>query len=211
MVPPGEFIGLAEESGLILPLTDWVLDTACTDLRRRADLGLRKVPVSVNLASPSFADDGLRPQLQDLLGRHRLTPDCLVLEVTESLLMSDVDRAVERLQALRDMGFKVSLDDFGTGYSSLGYLKRFPIDELKIDRSFVTDAWRGGRGGAIAVSIIALGRVFGLHVVAEGVETTAQSAFLVAHGCVQQQGYLFAKPMPREQFDALLQVAAVVS
>lgn len=204
MVSPGEFIPLAEESGLILPLTDWVLETACADLRQRADMGLRPVPVSVNLASPSFADDGLRAQLDELLARHRLDPSCLVLEVTESLLMSDVDRAVARLQALRERGFRVSLDDFGTGYSSLGYLKRFPIDELKIDRSFVTDVWRGGRDGAIAVSIIALGRVFGLHVVAEGVETRGQSTFLLAHGCAQQQGYLFAKPMPGADFNALL-------
>jgi len=204
MVPPGEFIPLAEESGLILPLTDWVLETACADLRHRADKGLRAVPVSVNLASPSFADDGLRTNLQALLARHQLTPSCLVLEVTESLLMSDVERAVARLQELRDMGFKVSLDDFGTGYSSLGYLKRFPIDELKIDRSFVTDAWRGGRDGAIAVSVIALGRVFGLQVVAEGVETMGQSSFLLAHGCRHQQGYLFARPMPGTEFDALL-------
>ena len=204
MVSPGEFIPLAEESGLILPLTDWVLETACADIRRRADLGLQPVPVSVNLASPSFADDGLRGQLEALLARYHLTPSCLVLEVTESLLMSDVERAVLRLQELRELGFRVSLDDFGTGYSSLGYLKRFPIDELKIDRSFVTDAWKGGRDGAIAVSVIALGRVFGLHVVAEGVETMAQSTFLLAHGCPHQQGYLFAKPMPADAFEAML-------
>ena len=204
MVSPGEFIPLAEETGLILPLTDWVLETACTDLRRRTDAGLCEVPVSVNLSSPSFADDGLRGQLEALLARHRLSPASLILEVTESLLMSDVDRAVLRLSTLREMGFKVSLDDFGTGYSSLGYLKRFPIDELKIDRSFVTDAWRGGRDGAIAVSVIALGRAFGLHVVAEGVETAGQSNFLLAHGCNQQQGFLFAKPMPGADFDALL-------
>lgn len=204
MVSPGEFIPLAEESGLILPLTDWVLETACADLRQRADMGLQSVPVSVNLASPSFASDGLSAQLDALLARYRLDPSCLVLEVTESLLMSDVERAVARLQELRDRGFRVSLDDFGTGYSSLGYLKRFPIDELKIDRSFVTDVWRGGRDGAIAVSIIALGRVFGLHVVAEGVETMGQSAFLLAHGCSHQQGYLFAKPMPGEAFNAML-------
>lgn len=204
MVSPGEFIPLAEESGLILPLTDWVLEKACEDLRRRADMGLQRVPVSVNLSSPSFADDGLKTQLEALLKRHRLTPSSLVLEVTETLLMSDVERAVARLQELREMGFKVSLDDFGTGYSSLGYLKRFPIDELKIDRSFVTDAWRGGRDGAIAVSVIALGRVFGLQVVAEGVETRGQSTFLLAHGCAQQQGYLFAKPVPSADFDALL-------
>jgi diguanylate cyclase (GGDEF)-like protein len=204
MVSPGEFIPLAEESGLILPLTDWVLETACADLRRRADMGLRLVPVSVNLSSPSFADDGLRHQLEGLMARYGLDTNCLVLEVTESLLMADVERAIARLQELREMGFRVSLDDFGTGYSSLSYLKRFPIDELKIDRSFVTDVCHGGRDGAIAVSIIALGRVFGLEVVAEGVETWGQSTFLLAHGCSCQQGYLFAKPMPADAFNAML-------
>jgi EAL domain-containing protein (putative c-di-GMP-specific phosphodiesterase class I) len=204
MVSPGEFIPLAEESGLILPLTDWVLETACADLRRRADMGLRLVPVSVNLSSPSFADDGLRHQLEALMTRYGLDANCLVLEVTESLLMADVERAIARVQELREMGFRVSLDDFGTGYSSLSYLKRFPIDELKIDRSFVTDVCHGGRDGAIAVSIIALGRVFGLEVVAEGVETWGQSTFLLAHGCSCQQGYLFAKPMPADAFNAML-------
>ncbi|RZL04513.1 MAG: EAL domain-containing protein [Rubrivivax sp.] len=204
MVPPGEFIPLAEESGLILPLTDWLLERACSDLRHRMDMGLRTVPVSVNLSSPSFATPGLRSQLEELMARHALSPAYLVLEVTESLLMSDVELAVDRLRELRDMGFKVSLDDFGTGYSSLGYLKRFPIDELKIDRSFVTDAWRGGRDGAIAMSVIALGRAFNLRVVAEGVETPAQAEFLLAHGCAYQQGFLFGKPMPHVDFNALL-------
>jgi PAS domain S-box-containing protein len=204
LVPPVQFIALAEESGLILPLTDWVLETACADVRRRADAGLRAVPVSVNLAAPSFADAGLPAQLHALLAKHALEPACLTLEVTESLLMSDVDAAVTRLRDLRASGFSVSLDDFGTGFSSLSYLQRFPVDELKIDRSFVTDVCRGGRDGAIAASIIALGREFGLRVVAEGVETAGQAEFLLAHGCNQQQGYLFARPMPGAAFDALL-------
>lgn len=204
LVPPGEFIPLAEECGLIVPLTDWVLDTACADLRRRADAGLRTLPVSVNLASPSFLREGLHEQLDRLLQRHRLEPSCLTLEVTESLLMTDVPLAVQRLQQLRDRGFTLSLDDFGTGFSSLSYLKRFPIHELKIDRSFVTEAWRGERDGAIARSIIALGREFGLQVVAEGVETVSQAAFLAQYGCTCQQGYLFARPMPAQHFDTLL-------
>jgi diguanylate cyclase (GGDEF)-like protein len=204
LVPPGQFIPLAEETGLILPLTDWVLETACADLRARRDAGLRSLPISVNLAAPSFVHDSLLAQLDELLQRHRLEATSLVFEVTESLLMTDIERAVERLHALRERGFGLSLDDFGTGYSSLSYLKRFPVHELKIDRSFVVDVCSGGHDGALAASIIALGREFGLRVVAEGVETSEQAAFLLGHGCPHQQGYLFARPMPGEAFDALL-------
>ncbi len=200
LVPPLAFIPLAEESGLIMPLTDWVLEAACAELRARCDAGLPWLPVSVNLAAPSFADATLPKRLLALLARHQLTPASLVLEVTESLLMSDVDRAVQRLAALRDQGFAISLDDFGTGWSSLSYLNRFPVDELKIDRSFITDVARGGRHGAIAASIIALGREFGLRVVAEGVETAAQADFLLRQGCRQQQGFLHARPMSADDF-----------
>ena len=200
LVPPADFIPLAEESGLIGLLTDWVLETACADQRSRADAGLPLLPVAVNLASPSFADAGLPARLLALLARHRLTAASLVLEVTESLLMTDVERAVQRLGALRAEGFAIALDDFGTGYSSLSYLNRFPVDELKIDRSFITDVALGGRHSAIATSVIALGREFGLRVVAEGVETTAQAEFLMRQGCRQQQGYLHARPMPAEAY-----------
>jgi diguanylate cyclase (GGDEF)-like protein len=199
LVPPGEFIALAEETGLIGPLTDWVLD-AVAHQRQRADAGLPLLPVSVNLAAPAFADATLPDRLLRLLARHDLTPACLVLEVTESLLMHDVDRAVQRLSALRAQGFAIALDDFGTGYSSLSYLNRFPVDELKIDRSFITEVARGGRHSAIAASIIALGREFGLRVVAEGVETAAQAEALLRLGCRQQQGYLHARPMPAEDY-----------
>ena len=200
LVAPADFIPLAEESGLINPLTDWVLEAVCSDLRHQAQAGLALLPVSVNLASPSFADASLPQRLLALLARHGLAPSCLVLEVTESLLMSDVERAVQRLAALREQGFAIALDDFGTGYSSLSYLNRFPVDELKIDRGFITDVALGGRHSAIAASIIALGREFGLRVVAEGVETTAQADFLVRHGCPQQQGFLHARPMPAEDY-----------
>ncbi len=204
LVPPGQFIPLAEESGLILALTDWVLERVCVDLTRWRQQGLRVVPVSVNLSSTSFSNDLLPGQLEALMHRYDLPTNLLMLEVTESLLMSDVDRVVGRLQALRALGFGVSLDDFGTGFSSLSYLNRFPLDELKIDRAFVTDAWRGGRDGAIAASIIALGREFGLRVIAEGVETSDQAAFLLKLGCSFQQGYLFARPAPPDVFETLL-------
>jgi EAL domain-containing protein (putative c-di-GMP-specific phosphodiesterase class I) len=204
LVPPGDFIALAEESGQILALTACVLETVCSDLARWRNAGQTVVPVSVNLASPSFSSDALPAQLTDMVKRHGLTPAALVLEVTESILMADIDRVVVRLEGLRALGFSVSLDDFGTGYSSLSYLKRFPIDELKIDRTFVTDAWRGGRDGAIAASIIALGREFGLRVVAEGVETPEQAQHMVKMGCVYQQGFLFSRPVPADEFARLL-------
>jgi diguanylate cyclase (GGDEF)-like protein/PAS domain S-box-containing protein len=204
LVSPAQFIALAEESGQILALTECVLETVCSDLARWRDAGQAVVPVSVNLASPSFSSDALPGQLTDLVQRHGLTSAALVLEVTESILMADVERVVMRLEALRTLGFSMSLDDFGTGYSSLSYLKRFPIDELKIDRTFVTDAWRGGRDGAIAASIIALGREFGLRVVAEGVETREQADHLIKMGCIYQQGFLFARPMAADDFARLL-------
>ena len=201
---PGEFIPLAEEAGLIVPLGDWVMRCACENLQRWRTLRLATVPLSVNLAAPSFLQEGLVQQLDGLLQTFGLHAGQLTIEVTESLLMQDVGRTVERLQALRERGFGLSLDDFGTGYSSLSYLKRFPIDELKIDRSFVQDVHRGGKDGALVASIIALGGLLDLRVVAEGVETSAQSDFLLSHGCSQQQGYLFARPMPADELMRLL-------
>jgi diguanylate cyclase (GGDEF)-like protein len=204
LVPPGEFIPLAEETGLILPMTDWVLEAACRALRSWRDAGLRSVPLSVNLAAPSLSDPTLICKLDALMKRFGLSPESLVLEVTETILMTDVQQGIDRLNALRAKGYGLSLDDFGTGYSSLSYLKRFPIDELKIDRSFVNGAERGGRDGALAAAIITLAREFGLSVVAEGVETPAQALFLIRHGCLVQQGFWFSKPMPDAEFEALL-------
>jgi diguanylate cyclase (GGDEF)-like protein len=203
MIPPGEFIEVAEESGLILPLTDWVLETACRSLRQWRDEGLPDIPLSVNLAAPSLAGRALVAKLDALMQRFDLPPASLILEITETILMQDVESGVAVLQILRERGYGVSLDDFGTGYSSLSYLKRFPLDELKIDRAFVTDAARGGRDSALAAAIIALGREFGLSVVAEGVETCEQSAFLLRRGCNVQQGFLFSKPVPEVEFAQL--------
>jgi EAL domain-containing protein (putative c-di-GMP-specific phosphodiesterase class I) len=142
--------------------------------------------------------------------RFELAPESLMLEMTETMLMRDVESGVALLEALRAKGYGLSLDDFGTGYSSLSYLKRFPIDELKIDRAFVTDAARGGRDGALAATIIALGRELGLQVVAEGVETPDQSVFLLSRGCKVQQGYLFSRPVPAEAYARLLRAGSIV-
>ena len=209
MIPPGEFIGLAEETGLIMPLTDWVLERACRDLREWSNAGLPDIPLSVNLAASCLTGATLVSKLDALMQRFGLQPERLILEMTESILMRDVESGIPLLQTLRDRGYGLSLDDFGTGYSSLSYLKRLPLDELKVDRAFVTDAASGGRDGALAATIIALGRELGLHVVAEGVETREQSAFLLRRGCNVQQGYLFSRPVAAAAFERLLQAGFI--
>jgi diguanylate cyclase (GGDEF)-like protein/PAS domain S-box-containing protein len=209
MVPPGDFIGVAEETGLILPLTDWVLECACRKLRAWSDAALLDIPLSVNLAAPSLSGVALVGKLDALMQRFGLQPRRLILEMTESILMRDIESGVTLLQTLRERGYGLSLDDFGTGYSSLVYLKRLPLDELKIDRAFVTDAERGGRDGALAATIIALGRELGLQVVAEGVETREQSSFLLRRGCNVQQGYLFSRPVAADAFEQLLRAGSV--
>jgi diguanylate cyclase (GGDEF)-like protein len=204
LILPGHFISLAEENGLIVPLTDWVLHAACTSLRRWANAGLRAVPLSVNLPASSLADGRLLGQLDALMQHYGLQPSSLMLELTETMLMRDAASAIEALGRLRARGYGLSLDDFGTGYSALSYLKRLPVSEIKIDRSFVTDVARGGRDGALAAAVITLGNELGLQVVAEGVETAEQSEFLLGRGCVLQQGYLYARPLPLEAFEAML-------
>ena len=209
LIPPGHFIGLAEETGLIGALTDWVLDEACRSLRAWHDSGMPRIALSVNLPASSLTHAGLLDQLDLLMRRHGLHPSSLMLEMTETMLMRDVDAAVAVVQRLRACGYGLSLDDFGTGYSSLSYLKRLPVNELKIDRSFVFDAASGGRDGALTAAVIALGSELGLSVIAEGVETKEQSAFLLSRGCVLQQGYLFSRPLPQARFEQLLRNGTV--
>ena len=204
LIPPGSFIPLAEESGLIAPLTDWVLHAACKSLRRWSDLGLPTLPLSVNLPASSLADARLPDQLDGLMRHYRLPSSCLMLELTETMVMRDVATAIGVLDSLLAMGFGLSLDDFGTGYSSLSHLKRLPMSELKIDRAFIVDVARGGRDGALAAAVITLGSELGLQVVAEGVETKEQSDFLIGRGCALQQGYLFSKPVPQAAFEQML-------
>ena len=204
LLPPAAFIELAEETGLILPLTDWVLEAACRTLRNWALHGLPAIPLSVNLAASSFSDITMVDKLDALMLRYDLSPPSLMLEMTETMFVRDAESSNTLLQRLHERGYRLSLDDFGTGYSSLGYLTRFPIDELKIDRSFVTNAARSQRDGALAAAIIALGRELGLQVIGEGVETAEQSTFLLQRGCNLQQGYLFARPVTGAAFESLL-------
>ncbi len=195
LVLPGEFIGLAEDSGLILPIGEWVLDTACARLAQwgrypdTADLSL-----AVNVSARQFRQPQFVDQVLDALRRHGADPHRLKIELTESLLLDDIEATVVKMTTLKAAGVSFSLDDFGTGYSSLAYLKRLPLDQLKIDRSFVRDVLVDPNDAAIARTIVALGQSLGLNVIAEGVETEEQRAFLAQHNCHAYQGNLFGVP-----------------
>ena len=203
LVPPGRFIALAEETGQIIAIGDWVLRTACRQARTWLDAGHR-LPVSVNLSARQFRQRDLAERVEAILAECRLPPDLIELELTESMVMHDPECAVKALRRLREMGVRVSIDDFGTGYSSLSYLKRFEIDKLKIDRSFVSDIPHDANDMAIAGAVIALGKSLKLRVVAEGVETRGQFEFLRSQGCDDIQGYYFSRPVAAAAIDELL-------
>lgn len=204
-VTPRDFIPLAEETGLIVPIGLWVLDEACALLRRwAADIRTRKLFVAVNVSARQFRQPDFVDQVADALARHNVAPALLKLELTESLLLDNVDEVVAKMHALRQMGVRFSLDDFGTGYASLAYLKRFPFEQLKVDRSFVRDVTVNPDDAAIVRAILAMGHALRLSVVAEGVEENEQFAYLIKHGCRFFQGYLFGKPMPLEVFERWL-------
>lgn len=208
LVSPAEFIPLAEKTGLIGDLTDWMLEQVCRLCASWRSAGLDPVPVSVNIPASSFISRGLVERIDELLQAYSLPAHSLVLEVTESLLVRDMEHCIARMHDLRGRGIALSLDDFGTGYSSLSYLKMMPLDELKLDRSFVTDIGVAGRNQALIAALIALAQTLDLSVVAEGVETPDQAQVLSAMGCRTHQGYLYGKPMPAAGFAALLQPGA---
>jgi EAL domain-containing protein (putative c-di-GMP-specific phosphodiesterase class I) len=203
-VPPNRFIPLAEEYGLVNSIGDWVLESVCAQIKRWRDAGLGDVKVSVNLAAGQFANDATVPYVESTLRRFGVPPSCLGLEITEGTVMGDPDKAVAALHRLKDIGVSISLDDFGTGYSSLGYLKRFPIDTLKIDKSFVDDVTTSANDAAIALSVISLAHNLNMQVIAEGVETREQVQFLTERGCDEMQGYFFSRPVNAEDFTVLL-------
>ena len=206
LLPPGEFIPLAEDSGLIVPLGQAVFSMACAQVAAWQAVGIWRPPlvVAVNLSAASFIDQNLVEQLLACTRHHGVAPASLCLEVTETALMENLDLATSRLIELRAAGFRISLDDFGTGYSSLNYLKRFPVDQIKIDRSFVSDITSDDQDAAIVAAIVTLASKFGLELVAEGTETLAQVEKLRDLGCTVAQGYYFARPMPAEQLGSLL-------
>jgi diguanylate cyclase len=195
MVAPDQFIPTAEKAGLIVPIGAWVLDEACLQMALWRDTVKADWTMAVNLSAVQFAHAGLTQMVAATLARHALEPRYLVLEVTESTAMRDVDSSMSILRQLTEMGVHISIDDFGTGYSSLLYLKRFPASELKIDRGFVRDLASDTEDGAIISAIVALGRTLNLNIVAEGVETSVQQEFLTRLGCTALQGYLLGRPV----------------
>ncbi|WP_347316856.1 putative bifunctional diguanylate cyclase/phosphodiesterase, partial [Ralstonia pseudosolanacearum] len=195
LVQPDAFIPLAEKTGLIVPLGAWVLDEACRQMAQWRREGHAQWSIAVNLSAVQFAHAALVDTVRDTLARHALEPQGLTLEITESTAMRDADASLHILQQLHAMGVRISIDDFGTGYSSLLYLKRLPASELKIDRGFVRDLAHDSEDAAIVSAVVALGQTLNLRIVAEGVETEAQQAFLTRLGCHALQGNLLGRPM----------------
>ncbi len=202
---PKDFIGLAEESGLIVPMGEWVMHSACMQNKAWQAAGLPPLRVSVNLSTHQFKKENLTETVEGMLKKTGTDPGLLELEITESVMMENVERAVRTLNELSMLGVNVSIDDFGTGYSSLGYLKRFPIGAIKLDQSFVQHIPVSPDDSAIAMSIISLGRALKLRVVAEGVETQEQLSFLRDHGCHEAQGFLFGYPAHADEITKTLQ------
>jgi diguanylate cyclase (GGDEF)-like protein len=223
-VPPDEFIPLAEASDLIVQIGRWILDAACKQLRLWHLEGFSDMTVAVNLSARQFRQPDLLGMIQRIVERHGLQPRHIVIELTESVVMSDAHRSFDTLERLHRLGFKVAVDDFGTGYSSMSYLKRLPVNKLKVDRSFVSDLGASTKSDSIVKAIISLAHGLGMTVVAEGVETKAQRYLLAEYGCDQFQGYLFsrarnavdivdllkAEPQPLEEFMGGAQVDALM-
>jgi EAL domain-containing protein (putative c-di-GMP-specific phosphodiesterase class I) len=203
-VSPAQFIPVAEDCGLILPIGQWVLREACKQARVWADSGLSLGSISVNISSMEFRDDNFLESVFAALKDSGLDPRCLELELTESVLMKRAESAASVLKTLRASGVTIAVEDFGTGYSSLSYLRKFPIDSLKIDQSFVRQITTAPDGTTIVTAIISMGRSLELRVVAEGIETQQELEFLQAHLCDEGQGYYFSRPVPPEQFSNLL-------
>ena len=198
-VPPSEFIPTAESSGLILPLTEWILHTACKEAA-----GWAPLRIAVNLTPEQFTHRNLVATVESALRRSGMSADRLELEITEGVLIKDTERTLAVLNTLKKMGVRIAMDDFGTGYSSLGYLRRFPFDKIKIDRSFIADLSSSADAQAIVRAIIGLGRALGIHVNAEGVETAEQATTLQSEGCEEVQGYFYSPPMAKAHAEELL-------
>ncbi|WP_158813874.1 GAF domain-containing protein [Methylocapsa sp. S129] len=203
-LPPMQFIPLAEETGLIVPIGRWVLNKACAQNMAWRRQGLAPLSMAVNLSPRQFSDENLLQDIDDALAASGMPPQFLQLEITESMVMHNVGRAIELLDIIRARGVRLAIDDFGTGYSSMALMKKFPVDTLKIDRSFVQDLPQDSEDRAIAQAIISMGKALGMTVIAEGVETVEQAAFLREHGCDEMQGYLFSRPVPAEGIAELL-------
>jgi EAL domain-containing protein (putative c-di-GMP-specific phosphodiesterase class I) len=205
LLSPAQFIPVAEDCGLIVPIGNWVLHEACLQARAWMDAGLPPITMAVNISAIEFRQEDFLPGLFAILEDAGLDPKFLELELTESVLMKNSERAQDILKALRTRGVQLAVDDFGTGYSSLSYLTKFPIHALKIDQSFVRQITSSPQETTIVTAVIAMSRSLRLRVVAEGVETEAEMAFLQAHECDEAQGYYFSKPVPPARFAKLLE------
>lgn len=203
-VSPGDFIPMAEETGMIVPIGDWVLRTACAQNQAWRDEGLPHIVMSVNVSARQFQQQDVVAWVKEVLGETRLLPEGLELELTESIIAEDADKVISTINDLRSIGVELSIDDFGTGYSSLSYLKKFRVNTLKIDQSFIRSVLSDPDDAALTNSIISLARVLRMKSIAEGVETREQCEFLRLHGCDQIQGYLFSKPVHANELAELL-------
>jgi diguanylate cyclase (GGDEF)-like protein len=204
LIPPDKFIPIAEETGLIIPIGEWVLNQACKQLRAWQQAGKAPIGMAVNLSPAQFQNKAMPAVFEQIVKNSGIAPHLLTLEVTENMFLDDVDRKIESMNYLKDQGIKLALDDFGTGYSSLSYLKRLPLDELKIDRSFFIDLFKDAKSSALVSTMIYLSRSLNLITVAEGVETDEQLGFLKKSACDQYQGYLFSRPVPPDQLFEML-------
>lgn len=205
LVSPADFIPIAEETGMINPIGTWVLTEACSQTKAWHDLGFKNLEIAVNLSAVQFRNKGLFKTIQRSLAGSGLAPRFFNLEITESLVMNDVDGAIETMNKIADLGVTFSMDDFGTGYSSLAYLKRFPVSTLKVDQSFVREIPTSKDDMAIAQTIISMAKSLNMTTVAEGVETGEQLKFMQDNHCDEIQGYLFSPPVPADQFLKLLE------
>ncbi|MBF0358943.1 MAG: EAL domain-containing protein [Magnetococcales bacterium] len=204
LIPPGEFISVAEETGLIIPLGEWILRAACRQTKEWLDAGFSPLKVAINLSARQFREEGLLDLIKRVLDETGLPSGMLELEITESMVMDDVEEAINVLGQLRAQGISIAVDDFGTGYSSLSYLRRFPINTLKIDQAFIRDLTSDSKDAAIIESIISLAKGLDLRVVAEGVEALEQQNYLDSEGCDEIQGYYFSRPLPALAFTQFL-------
>jgi len=211
LIPPLDFIPLADETGLIVPLGKWILEEACMQASAwQTEYGLDKsLSITVNVASRQFFDDTLLETVKNALAKSELPPRSLVLEITESTMLVNTEATIKTLTALKRLGIRLAIDDFGTGYSSLSYLQRFPVDILKIDKSFVDQIASGKEGAAVAKAIITMSETLHLRTIAEGIESASQQTELQNLGCELGQGYLFAKPLRKADMNEFLRRSAL--
>lgn len=201
MIAPDLFIPLAEESKLIIKLGEWVLNSACLQIRQWQQMGLSPVPVAINVSGVELYNQSFADSFREIMATHGISPQLIKVEVTENHMLEDMDSAIQQLNKLRELGIKIAIDDFGTGYSSLAYLKKLPIHQLKIDRSFIKDIPDDVNDMAITRAVIAMGATLGMEIIAEGVETREQQKFLQEHNCSLGQGYLFARPLDAQSLE----------